>query len=243
MKKLTFFLQVFHWPYWRFVMFLFGRLRVVGLEKITQQKDGAIFAVNHVSQLDPFLLPTALSPRSSFLPMHFVSRERGFYDVRGIIRYAYGGFFFRVWGAYPAIVKAEEYETKLVHHISILLRGGSICIFPEGALSKDGRVGKGKPGVAYLLWRTGKPVIPVAITGHRNMGPFGFFLRKHRLVVAFGAPISRQEVFGNVDQSVPPTREELAFATEIIMSRIREMVALSGSEELENVSQLQATHR
>lgn len=240
MRKLTFFLQAFYWPYWRFVMFLFGRLRVVGLEKIAQEKDGAIFAVNHSSQLDPFLVPTALSPRSPFMPMHYVSRERGFYDVQGIARYAYGGFIFRIWGAYPAIVKAKDYETKLAHHINILLQNGSICIFPEGALSKDGSVGQGKPGVAYLLWRTGRPVIPVAITGHHNMGPYRFFMRKHRLVVMFGMPISREEIFGEGDLFVQPTRDQLTSATELIMSRVREMVSSCKSKEEEVIPGLQA---
>jgi len=241
MRKLTFFLQAFYWPYWRFVMFFFGHLRVVGLKKIAQEKRGAIFAGNHSSQLDPFLVPTALSPRSPLMPMHFVSRERGFYDVQGIARYAYGGLIFRIWGAYPVLVKEEEYETKLVHHISILLNGGSVCIFPEGVLSKDGSVGKGKPGVAYLLWRTGKPVIPVAITGHHNMGPYGFFMRRHRLVVMFGEPISREEIFGAMDLSVQPTRDQLVSATEIIMSRVREMVSSLNPKEATETSGLQVS--
>ena len=63
--------------------------------------------------------------------------------MRGITRYAYGGLVFKIFGAYPATVGIKDYEKMLMHHINILCRGHSVCIFPEGGLSKNGELGQG----------------------------------------------------------------------------------------------------
>lgn len=230
MEKITFFLQTLLWPLFRLSLHWFGSIRITGKENVKGYKSGAIFAVNHRSQLDPFLIPATLNPFSSLMPMHYVSRKRDFYDVRGITRYAYGGFVFKIFGAYPAIPKIKDYEKMLPHHIELLLRGQSVCIFPEGKLNSSGILGQGKLGAAYLLWRTGRPIIPTAIYGHEGMGPIEFFARRHKIVVSYGPPITRDELFG-VNAKQQPIHEKLIAATEIIMARIRELLPTSNSRD------------
>jgi len=209
----------FTWVGFRF----FARISIVGKENIRGHKRGAIFAVNHASELDPILIPATLYPFSRLMPMFYIARERAFYGKKGLSRYIYGGTFFKIWGAYPASVGTGDYELALKHHIRILEHGKSVCIFPEGGKSRDGKVNDGKSGVAYLLWRTGAPVIPVALHGHYQMGLHGFFSRARTISVSYGKPITREELFGSDAEVTPPTREDLKAATHIIMSRIREM--------------------
>lgn len=219
-----FLLQTFMWPIMWAVLRLFGKIVILGRENIHGHKNGAIIAPNHASEFDPILIPATLNPFSALMPMFYLARERAFYEKTGLAQYIYGGIFFKIWGAYPVTVGTKgDYEYALRNHIKILMRGQSVCIFPEGGKTPDGKIGDGKPGVAYLSWRTGRVVIPVAIHGHQQMGPREFFSRKHSIVVCYGKPITREELFGANTGKTPPTREELKSATNIIMSRLREM--------------------
>lgn len=205
----------------------FTHIRIKGLEHVRDMKDGALFAVSHSSELNPILVPATLPFLSRLMPMFYVSRETAFYLRDGKREFSlkqvfYGGNFFKLWGAYPVTVGLGDYELALKHHIKILNDGRSVCIFPEGKITRDGFVGEGKPGVAYLLWRTGVPVIPVAIRGDYRITLRGFLSRKRTITVSYGAPIISTEVFGIAfKENRPPTLEELKAVTSLIMSRIR----------------------
>lgn len=218
-----FLLQLLVYPMMWVALRFFVRIKIIGKENLRGHKCGVIFAVNHASEFDPILIPATLNPFTPLMPMFYLARERAFYEKRGLVKYIYGGTFFKIWGAYPVTVGTGDYNFALKHHIKILDRGNSVCIFPEGGKTRDGNIKEGKPGVAYLLWRTGRPVVPVAIHGHYGMGMSDFFGRSHMIAVSYGKPITREELFGPVDESVPPSQEKLKIATQIIMTRISEM--------------------
>lgn len=219
-------LQTLVYPFTWVALLFFAHIRVQGKENLRGMKRGAIFAANHSNELDPILIPATLRPLSRLMPMFYLARERAFYPRAkkgGLVKYFYGGLFFKLWGAYPVTVGTGDYELALKHHLKILERGKSICTFPEGKKTLDGTIGEGKPGIAYLLWRTGVPVVPVAIHGHYQMASRDFLARTHRITVAYGKPITREELFGKHADRTPPTHEALKSATHVIMSRIREM--------------------
>ena len=218
-----FLLQTIVYPPMWIALHFFAKIRVYGMNNLHGYKHGMIFAVNHASEFDPILIPATLKPFSSLMPMFYLARERAFYEKKGVIKFFYGGTFFKLWGAYPVTVGTGDYEEALKHHIKILERGKSVCIFPEGGKTRDGHIGEGKPGVAYLLWRTGRPLVPVAIHGHHGMGPSDFFGRTHSISISYGKPITREDLFGNNCDRVQPTREELKSATSVIMAHIRAM--------------------
>lgn len=234
----THILQSLMWPLFRLLFLSFGNLQIKGKEHVLGHSAGAIFAVNHSSQLDPFLIPATLGPLSSLMPMHYVSRTRDFYEIRGLSRYIYGGLVFKILGAYPATVGMKDFEKMLANHIELLRIGRSVCIFPEGGIGKSGELCQGKPGVAYLLWRTGRPIIPAAIHGHAQMSIRGFLSRSRNIVVSYGAPITRAEIFGPNADAVVPTHDELIAATQIVMSRIREIQVSCMDDELKTANGL-----
>ncbi len=161
-----------------------------------RKEQGVIFAANHSSELDPILVPAALPFLSPLLPIFYVSRPRVFYKTSGWRQFLYGGLLFKLWGAHsvrPAVGGAD-YAQSLAAHIQILKIGGSVLIFPEGRKTRDGNIQReAHGGVAYLARTTGMPVVPVRIFGDFNMTLGDFFLRRRRIVVVFGTPISLAE--------------------------------------------------
>lgn len=220
-------LQTFVYPLTWIALRFFTHLRIEGRDNVRGMKKGVIFAVNHSSELDVVLVPATLPFLSPLMPMFYVSLENSLYQRPGeksISRYFYGGLLFRVWGAYPAAVGVGDYELALKHHLRILSHGKSVCIFPEGRVTRDGTLGEGKAGVAYLLWRTGVPIVPVAISGNYKMTFRGFFSRRRSVTVSYGTPILAADLFGPRSRDgVPPSQEELKGAAKVIMSRIREL--------------------
>jgi len=116
----------------------------------------ALIVCNHVSFVDAILL-SAVSPR----PIRFVMH-------RDIFRIAGLAWLFRRVRAIP-IASARE-DAALMERafaaVSEELRdGGLVCIFPEGGLTRDGQVGRFRPGLVRILERDPVPVVPVALQG------------------------------------------------------------------------------
>lgn len=229
-------LQVILWPIIRLSLEVFGNIKIVGAENTRVHDGGAIFASNHASQFDPFLIPATLDLRSAHIPMHYVARECSYYDVKGLARHLYGGLLFKVFGGWPTFPGMKDYERMLPHHIRILRNGYSVWISPEGKLNPTAKLLRGRPGAVYLLWKTGRPIIPVAIHGHWEMEFADFFTRKFTITVTYGDPISWKDLFGkgcevfSENHSLPqPSHEELIWHTETVMSRIEKLIQTNGS--------------
>ena len=203
-------LQKAIWHATRAILLFFFRFEVRGLENLKSQmhqmsklqtsgarkEKGVIFAANHSSELDPILVPAALPFFSTLLPIFYVSRPRAFYKTSGWRQFFYGGLLFKLWGAHSVCtaVGGADYAQSLATHIQILKMGGSILIFPEGRKTRDGNIQhEAHGGVAYFAHATGIPVVPVRIFGDFNMSLADFFLRRRRISVVFGAPISLAE--------------------------------------------------
>ncbi len=186
--------QRFVWPFVRFGLKIFVHLEIRGLENICNLRSGVIFASNHTSELDGFLVAASVPFWSRFLPMYSVSRERNFYVDSGWRRYIYGSLLFNFIGAPQVRSGYKDYEISLSNHIAILENGKSVLIHPEGRISRNGQIGEARGGVAYLARRTNLSVIPVGIFGAYNMSISDFFLRRRHIVVSFGGPITSDEL-------------------------------------------------
>ncbi|MEO8278839.1 MAG: MFS transporter, partial [Ideonella sp.] len=142
----------------RFVAFLLTRLvyrfKVVG-DRHIPVTGPAILVCNHVSFVDAVLLMAA-SPR----PIRFIMDYR-------IFQVPVLGAMFRLAKAIPIAPQREDaqtYERAFAQAAAVLADDEMICIFPEGGLTADGRLGEFKGGVMKLLEMHPAPVIPMALS-------------------------------------------------------------------------------
>ena len=141
----------------RFIAFLATRLvyrfKVVGDENIPT-KGAAILVCNHVSFVDAVLLMAA-SPR----PIAFIMDHR-------IFKVPVLGWLFKLAKAIPIAPQREDaavYEQAFARARQVLEEGDLVCIFPEGAITKNGELGEFKGGVMKLLETNPVPVVPMAL--------------------------------------------------------------------------------
>ena len=108
--------------------------------------------------------------------------------------------------------------------LAVLGRGEAFGIYPEGTRSRDGRLYRGRTGVAHLALTAGVPVVPVGLTGTERLQPIDARLpRIVPVTVRFGAPI---EVAGRYD-GVPLGKARREISDQVM----REIQALTGQEE------------
>ena len=216
-----FILQTFIWPItYTLFKILFLSLKVKGLDNVKDLKMGVIFAVNHTGEFDAILVPASLPFLSHLMPMFYTSRGKGYYKRSGWRKHIYGGLFFKAWGAYEVYIGKNDYEFALKNHTQILDDGGSVCIFPESRTTRDGNLGPAKGGVAFLSHRTGKPIIPVAISGLFGMEAGRFFTRKHKVTLQFDKPLYAKDILGEGDEF---THDEYKKAAQKVVDTISSM--------------------
>jgi 1-acyl-sn-glycerol-3-phosphate acyltransferase len=141
----------------RFVAFVLSRIvyrfRVRGDEHIPAE-GAALLTCNHVSFVDPVLLMAA-SPR----PIYFIMDHR-------IFRTPVLGAVFRLAKAIPVAPQKEDpatYALAFERAQKVLEEGDLLCIFPEGAITRDGELQAFKGGVMKILEANPVPVVPLAL--------------------------------------------------------------------------------
>lgn len=143
-----------------------------------------LIASNHLSFIDSVVI-TLVAPRSvSFLAKASYFTGSG---IRGWI----SRVFFTSIGAIPVERGAgSAAQDALDSGLGVLRAGGAFAIYPEGTRSLDGRIYKGRTGVAWLALTSGAVVVPVALTGTQHLQPVGSRLpRLAKVTVEFGAPL------------------------------------------------------
>ncbi|SBV36903.1 putative major facilitator superfamily transmembrane protein [uncultured Stenotrophomonas sp.] len=140
---------------WLMVRTLY-RLRVRGVEDHVPDEGAALLVCNHVSYMDALIL-TAVVPR----PVRFVMYYRIFNIP--VLRW-----IFRTAKAIPIASPKEDAELMQRAFDAVdaaLAEGELVCIFPEGALTRDGDIAAFKSGVEKILARRPVPVVPMALKG------------------------------------------------------------------------------
>jgi 1-acyl-sn-glycerol-3-phosphate acyltransferase len=159
------------------------RPRADGTEHIPA--DGpAILASNHLSYADWLFMPLAVPRKVSFVAKAEYFTSPG---VKGWLQ----KMFFSGTGNIPIDRSSGNAAAgALVSAKRVLGDGDLFGIYPEGTRSHDGRLYRGKTGVARLALESGVPVIPVAVVGTDTIAPpgkkFGRLVRPH---VRFGEPL------------------------------------------------------
>jgi 1-acyl-sn-glycerol-3-phosphate acyltransferase len=187
------------------------RPRIEGREHVPSAGP-VIFASNHLSFIDSIAIPVA-APR----PVHFMAKS-SYFDT-----WASRQFFTAIGaiavqrGAGQAALDALDQQRK------ILDDGRAVALYPEGTRSLDGRLYKGRTGVAFLALQTGAPVVPVGLIGTDASMPVGARMpsMSERITVRFGEPLDLSR------HGAATSGRARRAATDEIMAAIH---ALSGQE-------------
>jgi 1-acyl-sn-glycerol-3-phosphate acyltransferase len=198
----------------RWVMWLAARSWfrpvVTGADRVPA-RGAVILAINHLAVIDSFVVALMLRRRVAFL-----AKAEYFEGRRAIL--------FRALGAVP--VRRQHSRAALAALEAageVLARGEAFAIHPEGTRSLDGRLHRGRTGVAQLALSSGAPVVPVAVIGTDRAQPAGTRIpRPRRITIRFGDPLDFQRYDGM--DGAPAIRRAI---TDEIMYAILE---LSGQE-------------
>jgi len=166
------------------VLKLIWRPWVEGVENLPEH-GGAILASNHLSFADSFFMPLVVKRRVTFLA------KSEYFTTPGI-KGRLSRIFFAGVGQVPVDRgDADAAKSALLTGARILRDGELLGIYPEGTRSPDGRLYKGKTGVARMALEAGVPVIPVAMIDTEKMMPTGarFPRLRPRPGVRFGKPL------------------------------------------------------
>jgi len=176
-----------------------------------------IFAANHLSFLDSIAIPVA-APR----PVHFLAKE-SYFDGSGVSGW-FSREFFTAIGAVPVRRGAGQAALDALEQQKRLLEADkAVALYPEGTRSLDGRLYKGRTGVAFLALETGAPVVPVGLIGTDRAMPVGARMPsfRERVTVRFGEPLDLSH------HGPASSGRARRLATDEIMAAIH---ALSGQE-------------
>ncbi len=155
---------------------IYFRLGRVGREHVPKTGP-VIFAANHRSFLDPFVIGTLVSR-----PIYFVAKKELFEKSR-IQRWFLNGL-----GAFP-IDRGSGDDAAMNVARRILERGDCVMIFPEGTRVRPGPLGRPRRGVGRLALEAGAVVVPVAVHGTDNVRR-GWRIYPRRVTVRAGAPLT-----------------------------------------------------
>jgi 1-acyl-sn-glycerol-3-phosphate acyltransferase len=201
---------------WPFLQLVF-RPWAEGTENVPRSGP-AILASNHLSFSDHFFAPLPLPRKVVFLAKSEYFTGRG---LKGLISRA----FFSGVGQIPVDRSGgEASERALNTGLRVLAEGELLGIYPEGTRTPDGRLYKGKTGVARLALEARVPVIPTAMVGGFEFQPPGQIMPRLRIRpgVRFGRPLDFSRYYG-----MARDRVVLRAVTDEIMY---ELMKLSGQE-------------
>lgn len=160
------------------------RPTVEGLENIPRT-GGAVLASNHLSVADEYLM-------GAVVPRHIAFWAKSdYFNGTGISGWAMRSL---MHGLGAIAVNREGGRAALTAFdaaIPVLKEGDLVGLYPEGTRSPDGRLYRGRTGVARLALLAGVPVIPVGVMGTEAVQPIGTLVPRlgHPVTIKFGKPL------------------------------------------------------
>jgi 1-acyl-sn-glycerol-3-phosphate acyltransferase len=193
------------------------RPTVTGLEHVPRE-GGVLLASNHLSFVDSVAIPSVVPRKVVFLAKDDYFNGPG---VRGRLQ--------RAWFEGLGMLPVDRDDTRAAINsldtaLEVLGRGEAFGIYPEGTRSRDGRLYRGRTGVAHLALTAQVPIVPVGLQGTQHIQPIGSSLpRLVKVAVSFGEPI---QVAGRFDGI--PLGKARRVLTDEVMTAIQR---LTGQEE------------
>ncbi|MCL8024923.1 lysophospholipid acyltransferase family protein [Nocardioides bruguierae] len=193
------------------------RPRVEGLENVPRSGP-VVLASNHLSFVDSVVIPCVVPRKVVFLA------KSDYFTGTGL-----SGGLSRAWFAGLGMLPVDRDDprsalTSLDTALEVLARGEAFGLYPEGTRSRDGRLYRGRTGVAHLALTAGVPVVPVGLVGTEKIQPVGANLpRLARITVRFGTAIEPGDRFAGL-----PLGKARRLLTDEVMAAIG---GLTGQEQ------------
>ena len=150
------------------------RTKVTGKNNLSKNS-ACIIVANHVNLLDSPLLGVKLGRR-----VYFMAKEELWHNK--VI-----GWLADQFGAFP-VTKGILNKRAGRRAAELLENGQALIIYPEGTRSPDGKLGSAFPGAALLSIKQNVPIVPVGITGTRQLVGKWWFLRRPKVAFNIGEP-------------------------------------------------------
>ncbi len=188
-------------------------------------RGGAILASNHLSFSDSIFLPLMVSRRITF------PAKKEYFTGTGVKGWA-TKMFFTATGQIPIDRAGGEVSMVAVRSgLKVLRRGELLGIYPEGTRSPDGKLYRGKTGMARMAVETGVPIIPVAMIDTDKAQPTGQKIPNlHQVGVRIGASMDFTRYAGQEED-----RAVLRTITDEVMTAL---ATLSGQEYVDEYSSI-----
>ncbi|RMB59655.1 lysophospholipid acyltransferase family protein [Tessaracoccus antarcticus] len=166
------------------------RARIIGAENVPRS-GGAILASNHIATMDSLVVP-AMVPRRVTYPA-----KAELFTGKGGPGAALVAWFLKAVGMVPMDRGGGRASATALDSISeVLATGALVGIYPEGTRSPDGRLYKGKTGLARMVLANDVPVLPVGVVGtETRRGLFGIPYVSRPIVIV-GEPLHFSELAG-----------------------------------------------
>ncbi len=195
------------------ILTLLFRPKVTGLRNVPQSGP-VIIASNHLSFSDSIFMPLVVPRKVTFLAKSEYFTSPG---IKGFIK----KITFIALGQVPVDRSGgRRSEAALLTGLGLLADGACIGIYPEGTRSPDGKLYKGRTGIARMAIESGAAVVPVAMFNTAEIQPTGQVVPKvQRVEMIFGEPL-----YYTGDTS------DLKVLREITDEIMQKLQALSGQE-------------
>lgn len=199
---------------------------VEGVENVPMSGP-VLIASNHLSFADSIVIPIVAPRKVSFLA------KSEYFTGSGI-----KGRLTKAWFEGLGMVPVDRSDTRAALNsldiaLEVLGKGGAFGVYPEGTRSRDGRLYRGRTGIAQLALTAGVPVVPVGLIGTAELQPVDAnWPRRAPVTVRFGKPIHVAGRFDGV--AAGRARREV---TDEIMDAIH---ALTGQERAHAYNELPA---
>ena len=163
---------------------IWNRPETEGLEHIPPEGKPALMVSNHQAVMDSFYFPL-VCPRQLVHPA-----KKEYFTSPGFSG-AVQKFFMTAVGQVPIDRESKDAGANLLKVTQEVFDNGDLfCIYPEGTRSPDGRIYKGKTGMARIAMESGVPCIPVGMIGTREANPIGSWIpRPKKVRVKIGKPV------------------------------------------------------
>lgn len=228
MKKFNYFLPILLQKIGHSIFFIiykiFVKIEIHGRTNLIGIEGPIILASNHTSELDVTALPSVFPFFSKYRPIYFVMNPVDKLRTFGWRGYIYGTSFLTWLGGYPVYSGYKSYATSLDNHIKLLKKGRTVCIFPEGKRTRDGKLNPARGGLGYMVYTTGATVVPIAIDTFFNMSWRDFLTRQRKVIIKIGKPIKAGKIISHKIDVHDLTVDDYHNASQIVLDKIKVML-------------------